>query len=157
MDSLSSPGAKPRGILCSRQHLLTSQQVHQPYDKRRAKLVADYTDILEELNLPDVAQPKHDQVSGQPNQARSLRETPEEQENEEAEELDAGEAALLAHLSVDPLHVDDLCRLSGLPIASVTSMLALLELKGKVEQVGSMHYVKASPELVQGREVTHGS
>ena len=120
--------------------------------KEGAKLVADYTDILEELNLPDVAQPEHDQVSGQSNQVRSLTETPEEQENEETEELDAEEMDLLACLSSEPLHVDDLSRLSGLPIASVTSMLTLLELKGKVEQVGSMHYVKAS-----AAEVTHGS
>ena len=125
--------------------------------KEGAKLVADYTDILEELNLPDVTQPEHDQVSRQSNQVRSLTETPEEQENEETEELDAEEMDLLACLSSEPLHVDDLSRLSGLPIASVTSMLTLLELKGKVEQVGSMHYVKASPALAEGREVTHGS
>ena len=120
--------------------------------KEGAKLVADYTDILEELNLPDVAQSERGQVSGQSNQAHSLTETLEEQENEETGELDAGEVALLAHLSAEPLHVDDLCRQSGLPIASVTSMLTLLELKGKVEQVGTMHYVKAS-----NAEVIHGS
>ena len=125
--------------------------------KEGAKLVADYTDILEELNLPDVGVPRYDQVSGQSHQGRSLMETPEEQEKEDTEDLEPGEAALLEHLSAEPKHVDDLCREADLPIASVTSMLTLLELKGKVQQVGSMHYIKASPELVEGREVTHGS
>ena len=124
--------------------------------KEGAKLVVDYTDILEELNLPDVGSSRNEQAGGQSSQARSLMETSEEQENDQAEDLDAGEIALLALLSTEPLHVDDLCNLSGLPIASVTSMLTLLELKGMVQQVGTMHYVKASPELAKGREVTHG-
>ena len=130
--------------------------------KEGAKLVADYTDILEELNLPDVGSSRHDQVSGQSYQARSLMETPEEQEpeeqeKEETEDLEPGELALLECLSGEPTHVDDLCREADLPIASVTSMLTLLELKGMAQQVGSMHYVKASPERVEGREVTHGN
>ena len=115
--------------------------------KEGAKLVADYTDILEELNLPDISPAGYDHGK----QLAIQSETIEEQEKEETEDLDTGEVALLACLSSEPLHVDDLCRLSGLPIASVMSMLTLLELKGKVEQVGIMHYVKAST-----REVTHG-
>ena len=71
---------------------------------------------------------------------------------EAQEDLDDGEIALLAHLTGAPAHVDDLCRQSGIPIASITSMLTLLELKGKVTQVGSMHYIRASAV-----EVTHGS
>ena len=116
--------------------------------KEGAKLVADYTDILEELNLPNISSAGYDYGK----QLAIQSETIEEQEKEETEELDAAEMALLACLSAEPLHVDDLCRQSGLPIASVTSMLTLLELKGKVEQVGTMHYVKASTA-----EVTHGS
>ena len=106
--------------------------------KEGAKLVADYTDILEELNLPDVMATQRDTLPVQ------LAQNIENMENEDTEDVDTGEVALLACLSSEPLHVDDLCRLSGLPIASVTSMLTLLELKGKVEQVGTMHYVKAS-------------
>ena len=59
-------------------------------------------------------------------------------------ELEDGEAVLVSYLGGKPLHVDDLCRLSGLPIATVTGILTLLEIKGIVEQVGSMHYVKSS-------------
>lgn len=120
--------------------------------KEGAKLVADYTDILEELSLPAVAPARQNHANGQPDAAQALTDTSsEEQENEETDDLDAGESALLAFLSAAPRHVDDLCRLSGLPITSVTSMLTLLELKGKVQMAGSMHYVKAP-----AAEVTHG-
>ena len=118
--------------------------------KEGAKLVADYTDILEELNLPDVATVDRNKGSEPFNQAGTLQKPINKQENENTEDLEPGEAALMGHLSGQPLHVDDLCRQAGLPIASVTSMLTLLELKGKVEQVGTMHYVKASTA-----EVTH--
>ena len=117
--------------------------------KEGAKLVADYTDILEELNLPDVAADERSKGGKPSNQTEALQKEITEQEYENTEELEPGEAALMGHLSGQPLHVDDLCRQAGLPIASVTSMLTLLELKGKVEQIGSMHYVKASPELLK--------
>ena len=119
--------------------------------KEGAKLVADYTDILEELNLPDVAALQGSQDGEPLSQAGASPDSIAEQENDNTEELEPGEAALMGHLSGQPLHVDDLCRQAGLPIASVTSMLTLLELKGKVEQIGSMHYVKASPELLKDR------
>ena len=123
--------------------------------KEGAKLVADYTDVLEELNLP------YPSVSGVGNGAGTLTQegqTPQgagEIDNIELidkVELDEGETALLAHLHSAPVHVDDLCREAGMPIAAITSMLTLLEFKGIVEQVGSMHYVKASAS-----ELTHGS
>jgi DNA processing protein len=41
------------------------------------------------------------------------------------------------------VYVDDLRRECGLPIATVTSALAMLELKGLVRQVGRMNYVRA--------------
>ena len=53
------------------------------------------------------------------------------------------EAQLLRHLSTEPIHIDEVCRSSGLPIATVTSTLAMLELKGLVRQMGSMNYVLA--------------
>ena len=112
--------------------------------KEGAKLVADYTDILEELDLPVAARPNAPETTG-------TMEHGEQEIPEDLDDLDDGEAALLAHLSAEPSHVDDLGRLAGLPIASVTSMLTLLELKGKVTQVGSMHYIRAS-----ATEVTHG-
>jgi DNA processing protein len=47
--------------------------------------------------------------------------------------------------------VDEVCRLSGLPIATVSSALAMLELKGLVKQVGIMTYVRAHSLTGGGR------
>lgn len=85
-----------------------------------AKPVLDAADILQELNLTMVAEQK------EARQTLPATET---------------EALLLAHLSAEPVHVDDLTRAVGLPVAQVTSTLALMELKGMVRQVGGMKYV----------------
>jgi len=63
----------------------------------------------------------------------------------EAAELipaDDTEGVLLRHLGAEPLYVDDLRRETGLPIATVTSALAMMELKGMVRQVGRLNYVR---------------
>lgn len=85
-----------------------------------AKLVTGAEDVLEELNLMMVAQ----QV-----EVRAV--VPETE----------AEASLLRFLSLAPIHVDELALRVGLPIAEVTSNLALMELKGMVRQVGGMNYV----------------
>ena len=85
-----------------------------------AKLVTCVEDVLEELNLTMV-----------PQQAAAQTFLPESAE----------EAALLEHLSPQPSHVDELSRASGLPSAEVSSTLAMMELKGVVQQVGGMKYV----------------
>jgi len=56
---------------------------------------------------------------------------------------DATEALLLEQLSEEPVHVDEVGRAAGLPIAAVSSTLALMELKGLVRQVGGMQYIRA--------------
>jgi DNA processing protein len=56
---------------------------------------------------------------------------------------DETESVVLRLLTAEPAHVDELRRQSGLPIAAVTSALAMLELKGLVRQVGRMNYVRA--------------
>lgn len=121
--------------------------------KEGAKLVAEYADVLEELNLPEIKERANDRSDSQ-----MTTETPENPENPEnikkddLDGLDEEESAIVSRLSGEPVHVDDLCRQSGMTIATITSMLTLLELKGKVSQVGAMHYVRAS-----AAEVTHGS
>lgn len=87
-----------------------------------AKMVCSVADILEELNLTMVSE-----------QAQARMAIPENET----------EATLLAQLSAEPTHVDDLGRAVGLPIAQVSSTLALMELKGMVRQVGGMNYVLA--------------
>jgi DNA processing protein len=85
-----------------------------------AKLVRDYQDILEELNLTT--------VSRQIEMKEILPETDTE-------------AALLRQLSAEPTHIDEVCRNSGLSAATVSGTLAMMELKGLVKQVGTMNYV----------------
>ncbi|MEE8419621.1 MAG: DNA-processing protein DprA, partial [Dehalococcoidales bacterium] len=84
-----------------------------------AKLVRSYKDILEELNLTAVAQQIEMKVVIPPSDT---------------------EALLLGQLGAEPTHIDEVCRLSGLPASTVSSTLAMMELKGQVKQVGGMNY-----------------
>ena len=86
-----------------------------------AKLVMRTEDILEELNLKMAAEQAVAQIV--------LPATAEE-------------AELIAHLSTQPLHVDELGRLTGMPSSMVSSTLTMMELKGMVQQVGGMNYVR---------------
>ena len=87
-----------------------------------AKLVSSYQDVLEELNLTVVAQ---------------QYELPLDIGTEDEDETD-----LLQYLNEQPLHIDDIRRSASLPITAVSSMLSMLEIKGKVKQVGCMHYIR---------------
>ncbi len=90
--------------------------------KDGAKLVQRVEDILEELNLTMV---------------------PQQLEMKELVPATDTEADLLRHISKEPVHIDEVCRQSGLPVATVSSALAMLELKGLVRQMGPMSYVRA--------------
>jgi len=87
-----------------------------------AKLVRDYTDILQELNLTIVVQ---------------------QAEIKEFSPANEAESAVLKQLSAEPNHIDEICRRSGLTMPEVSSTLAMLELKGIARQAGSMNYVLA--------------
>ncbi len=52
------------------------------------------------------------------------------------------EHAVLESLTLEPRHVDDLVRRSGLAAATVSGTLAMLELKGLARAVGGMQYVR---------------
>ena len=86
-----------------------------------AKLVTDYRDILEELNLSYV---------GQQLEMKAL--FPE----------DENEKQVLTHVTFDPVHIDEIIRTTGLPISTVSGVLAMMELKNMVRQVGGMNYVR---------------
>lgn len=86
-----------------------------------AKLVMSVTDILNELNIAYTRA-----------EARTIAET--------AVPTNEVEAQVVNCLSADPLHVDDVARACGLPIAEVTSTLTILELKGLARNVGPMQY-----------------
>jgi DNA processing protein len=99
-----------------------SRGTNQLIQKGEAKLVRQYTDILEELNLMAIER------------QMEMREILPESENE---------SVLLKQLGAEPAHIDEVCRRSGLPAATVSSTLAMMELKGMVKQVGTMNYVLA--------------
>jgi len=54
---------------------------------------------------------------------------------------DATEAKLYSILGLEPLHVDEIHAQANLPIEKVSATLTLMELKGSIRQVGTMHYV----------------
>lgn len=95
-----------------------------------AKLVTGAEDILEELNLMMITE-----------QAQVRAVVPENET----------EALLIQHLSLEPVHVDEIALQTGQPIAKVTSNLALMELKGMVRQVGGMKYVLMHESSVEYR------
>ncbi|MGI8553832.1 MAG: DNA-processing protein DprA, partial [Dehalococcoidia bacterium] len=86
-----------------------------------AKLVCEARDILTELNLTMVSE----QVAVQ-----------------QALPVDDTERALLALLSDEPAHIDEIGREARLTPAAVSSALAMLELKGLVRQVGGLNYIR---------------
>ena len=95
-----------------------------------AKLVSHVDDILEELNLTTVTKQIEMPLPTSATTAELIRE-------------DQG-GRLLDFLNDEPVHIDDLRRSAGIPIAEVSSMLTMLELMGMVRQVGCMHYVRVS-------------
>ena len=101
-----------------------------------AKLIADHTDILEELNLTYVEQ----QI-----EMKALF-----PENEE-------ESKVLKHVTFDPVHVDEIVRTAGLSVSTVSSVLAMMELKSMVRHVGGMNYVRLKETQTAYRVTEQGS
>ena len=58
------------------------------------------------------------------------RSTVETHQLREIAPSDPTEAALVGLLADEPVHIDHLCRASGLTITEVSSALAIMELKG---------------------------
>jgi len=96
-----------------------------------AKLVISAEDIMEELNLTRSTVETHTQLR-------------------EIAPSDPTEAALVGLLADEPVHIDHLCRASGLTITEVSSALAIMELKGLVRRLEGMTYT-----LARGRGDTY--
>lgn len=88
--------------------------------KLGAKCVTGVEDILNELNITQIAQAM--------NINQLLPENPTE-------------ASLLTHLSKEPTPIDLLIKHSGLTSATVNATLTLMEMKGKIKNVGGMNYI----------------
>ena len=61
---------------------------------------------------------------------------------------DATETMLLGYLSREPVHIDEIVGMSGLPIDRVSATLTMMELKGMVRPVGGMNYVSVQENRV---------
>ena len=85
-----------------------------------AKLVRNYTDILEELNMITVV-----------HQIEMKKIIPSSNT----------ETQLLKQLTTEPTHIDEICRNTGLPAATVSSTLTMMELKGMAKQMGIISYI----------------
>ena len=88
--------------------------------KMGAKLVTCVEDILEELNLSHLLQ--------------STEKKKIKPENKEEE-------IIISLLSVQPIHIDEIIKLSKLPTSAVNSTLMILELKNAVRNLGKGNYV----------------
>jgi len=84
-----------------------------------AKLISGPEDVLEELNLAFTPQQLEIDYQG----------------------ASPAEKAIMAVLSSEPIHIDDIGRETALPAAQLSSTLTLLELRNLIRHVGSMHYV----------------
>jgi len=90
--------------------------------KMGAQAVTEAADVLSALNL-EHAEPEK-------SARKIIAETP-------------AEAKLLNLLSNEPLHIDKIIKESGLTSAEASSALTLMEIKGKVRNLGAMQYVRA--------------
>lgn len=90
--------------------------------KQGAKLVTCANDILETLNL--------DQLQSV---IASKKISPDTKEEE----------IILEFLSKEPIHIDILVKQSGLATNTVSSTLIMMEMKGKIKNLGGMNYVLA--------------
>ena len=78
-------------------------------------------------------------------EALQIAVSPEQLEMPQLVKPTTEERAVLRHLTTDPLHIDELARLTALPAFRVSALLAVMEIKGLVRNLGSAHYVNARP------------
>jgi DNA processing protein len=88
-----------------------------------ARPVRSADDVLEDLNLGR----RKEQVAIQ-----------------QALPIDDNERRIMAVVTADPLHIDDIAALANLPISQVGAVLLTLELKGSVRNAGAQHYSRRS-------------
>jgi DNA processing protein len=120
------------GSIISRQSWATNQLIRE----NTAKLVATPEQMCEELNLLSIGS----QIPFVRPPA-ALAEAPKEAPKPRVASPD--DPPLLRALQETPLHIDEIVRASGLPIAEVSSTLQIMELQGLVRQSGPMMYSRA--------------
>ena len=103
------------GSIFSTQSLGTNDLI-----KKGAKVVTSVKDILEELNLGTNQIPK-----------------PILPKNFESDE----EKIIMSLLSTEPVHIDNISKLSKLSVSQVSSCLSMMEIKGYVKNIGGQNYI----------------
>lgn len=89
--------------------------------KKGAKLILNYQDIFEELNLDPI-----------------VKVNPTAKFNPETNE----EKIIFENLSNEPTHIDKIIILSKLDAATVNATLAVMEINGLIKNIGGMNYIK---------------
>lgn len=56
--------------------------------------------------------------------------------------MDDNERKLVALLTAEPQHVDEIAAAAALPIAKASALLLTMELKGLVRNLGAQHYAR---------------
>jgi DNA processing protein len=90
--------------------------------KKGARVVTSANDIIETLDLA--------QITTYIDNKKIIPETPEEKK-------------LLNHLAKEPMHINDLIRLTKLDTNVINSTLTIMEMKGMVKNLGNMQYILA--------------
>jgi DNA processing protein len=88
--------------------------------KQGAHVVTEAEDILEILNLRQLVEFKKNK--------KIIPESPQEEK-------------ILQFLNQEPIHIDQLVAKTKLPAATINASLTLMELKGKIKNLGNMNYV----------------
>jgi DNA processing protein len=85
-----------------------------------AKLVTNHIDILEELNLSVAEHQFEMQAMNTANETESI---------------------IIKCISEGPVHIDQICRATGLTAAVLQSNLAVMEINGMIKHTGNLNYV----------------
>lgn len=90
--------------------------------KKGAHVITSANDIIEALDLA--------QITAYIDNKKIIPETPEEEK-------------LVLHLTKEPMHINDLIRLTKLDTNVINSTLTIMEMKGMIKNMGNMLYVLA--------------
>lgn len=127
------------GSIFSHQSSATNQLIRE----QTAKLVATPEQLCEELNLLATTQQGSLKLTARQGVAREPR-----QEEAAAAAVDRGkpsspvEDSILSGIGEGTRHIDEIVRVTDLPIGEVSSTLQLLELQGRVRLAGPMTYTR---------------
>lgn len=108
--------------------------------KQGAKLTTSHLDVLEELNIDAVPASLGNSTGAKIEHAQGELGVDSLARKDNETDIEYRVHAHLAGAG-EPLHADEVARTLAEPIATVTSALSVLELKGTVDQVGPMTFV----------------